>query len=103
MAERSFRTPESLAADAVTRDMLAGFLKSVGFAAVSDRRTRHGSVMSQTLSATSPNGESLVMSVRLCWRFGRGKGDNYYDGPGFPRNFETSPVQYRATLRAPPC
>ena len=61
---RSFRNPESLEAERVTRDMLAEFLKLRGFGVLADDRVRNG----QTIVATDPKGDQLTMRVRLCWR-----------------------------------
>jgi len=68
MSPREFRTPESHYAEQVTRNMIEGFLMERGFSDVHDVRKMHGTVESQTISATSPSGKKLVMRVRLCWR-----------------------------------
>ncbi len=69
---RQFRTPESLAAEQATRDMLPAFLNSRGFGDVTDDRERNG----QTIVATTPGGERLKMRVRLCWRRQGGSRDS---------------------------
>jgi hypothetical protein len=63
-APRSFRTPESMAAEQVTRAMLPEFLERRGFTDVENVAIRNG----QTLNATDPAGQKLAMRVRLCWR-----------------------------------
>lgn len=79
MSGRAFRTPESYQAEHITRDMLAGFLASRGFADVRDERKSHGKTESQTLHATTPEGGRLAMRVRLCWRrTNRGSGKATY-------------------------
>lgn len=65
---REFRTPESYIAERITRDMLKRFLEERGFSPVHDVRKAAGKSESQVISATSPDGEHLVMWVRLCWR-----------------------------------
>ncbi len=64
---RAFRRPESYAAERVTRDMLTDFLRGRGFQDVRQDRRRHGQTESQTIHATTPDGELLAMRVRLCW------------------------------------
>ena len=79
MSNRDFRTPESYAAERITRDMLADFLRSVGFWDVRDDRKPYGKTESQTIHATTPNGERLTMRVRLCWhRTGEWSRNNTY-------------------------
>ncbi|MBI1912953.1 MAG: HNH endonuclease [Deltaproteobacteria bacterium] len=68
MSTRDFRTPESYYAERVTRDLIEGFLSERGFNNIRDERKFHGKVESQTIHATSPEGKSLVIKVRLCWR-----------------------------------
>lgn len=68
MSDRAFRTPESFYAESVTREMLVDFLSERGFTDVHDNRKFHGKVESQTIDATAPTGERLVIRVRLCWR-----------------------------------
>jgi 5-methylcytosine-specific restriction enzyme A len=64
MATRTFRRPESLEQEAVTRDMVTRFLVARGFIDVEDVRERNG----QTVRATSPAGMRVVARVKLCWR-----------------------------------
>ena len=79
MSNRDFRTPESYAAERISRDMLADFLRSMGFRDVRDDRKPYGKTESQTIHATTPNGERLTMRVRLCWhRTGEGSRNNTY-------------------------
>ncbi|RII24985.1 MAG: endonuclease [Geobacter sp.] len=68
MSDRAFRTPESFYAESVTREMLVDYLTERGFTDVQDNRKFHGKVESQTIHATAPTGERLVIRVRLCWR-----------------------------------
>jgi 5-methylcytosine-specific restriction protein A len=68
MNNREFRTTESYEAERVTRDMLPGYIRRLGFTDVRDVRRSHGRTESQTIHATMPNGEPLAMRVRLCWR-----------------------------------
>ena len=64
MADRAFRTRESIDFERETRDRIPDFLAELGCRAVTD--TRSGN--SQTIGATLPNGEHVVMRVKLCWR-----------------------------------
>lgn len=68
MRPRPFRTRDSYEAEAVTRDMVAGYLRDLGFQNVSDERRRFGLNQSQMLIATSASGAQLRMQVKLCWR-----------------------------------
>lgn len=71
MATRSFRKPESLAQERITRDMIPSFLTSRGFTDIEDLRERNG----QTVRAVTPSGIPVVARVKLCWRRG-GDGRN---------------------------
>ncbi len=64
MSERAFRTSDSLAAEARTRAMLSGFLSQRGFVGIVDRREGNR----QAIDGTTPGGDQVRMSVRLCWR-----------------------------------
>lgn len=64
MADRAFRTSDSLVAEKRTRALLQTFLEERGFTDVDDRR----SGKRQAIAAVSPEGAQLLMSVRLCWR-----------------------------------
>jgi 5-methylcytosine-specific restriction protein A len=66
MGERTFRRPESLAQERITRDMVAQFLVARGCTRVEDLRERNG----QTIRAVLPNGTAVVARVKLCWRRG---------------------------------
>ncbi len=68
MCPRAFRTPESYNAEHITRGMIESFLIERGFSNVKDERKFHGKVESQTIHATTPDGEKVVIKVRLCWR-----------------------------------
>ncbi len=68
MSKRDFRTHESYVAERTTRGMLPNFLQERGFREVRDVRRDLGKTQSQTISAVAPDGERLVMRVRLCWR-----------------------------------
>lgn len=68
LEKRSFRTPESIAAEEVTRAAVVGLLERHGFWDINDRQTRHGTAVSQVVTARSSSGEQFTMHVRLCWR-----------------------------------
>lgn len=68
MSDRDFRTADSYEAERITRDMLADYLRNRGFHDLRDDRKHHGKTQSQTIHATTPDGERLAMQVRLCWR-----------------------------------
>ena len=64
MTDRPFRRPESYESERVTRRLLPNFLTQRGFRIISDRPERNG----QTIVMTTPEGHSLTMRIRLCWR-----------------------------------
>lgn len=66
MANRPFRTRESIVAEQVTRRMVLEYLRDRGFSIDADRRVRNG----QTIEAVTPHGEAISMRVKLCWRRG---------------------------------
>lgn len=65
---RSFRGPESIAAEALTRDAIAPFLNSRGFIVTEDERLVAGDAIQQFVTAQSPDGQMIKTRVRLCWR-----------------------------------
>lgn len=65
---RQFRTSESLAEEAVTRNAIAPFLSQRGYRVLDDRRTQAGTAISQFVRVQGPDGAELQMRVRLCWR-----------------------------------
>jgi 5-methylcytosine-specific restriction protein A len=75
-SKRAFRTPESLDAEAVSRDAVAPFLISRGFNVEEDHRTKTGTAVSQIVTAIDPNGKRIKMRVRLCWRWDRQQKSN---------------------------
>lgn len=66
--QRAFRSDESLAEDAVTRDSIAPFLSACGYSLLRDQRTQTGTAIAQFLRVQAPDGQMLQMRVRLCWR-----------------------------------
>lgn len=66
MADRVFRTKESLDEEQITRAMIAPFLRARGYTIESDLRVRNG----QTIAALSLDGARIVARVKLCWRRG---------------------------------
>jgi 5-methylcytosine-specific restriction protein A len=71
MSDRPFRRPESLLAEQVTRGMVLVFLQDRGFQIDGDARVRNG----QTITARAPDGSSVAMRVKLCWRRGSDRRD----------------------------
>jgi len=65
---RAFRGPDSLAAEAMTRDAVAPFLAERGFKVLEDQRNVTGTATEQFVVALAPDGQDLKMRVRLCWR-----------------------------------
>jgi 5-methylcytosine-specific restriction protein A len=65
---RQFRTSESLAEEAVTRNAIAPFLSGRGYQILDDRRIQAGTAISQFVRVQGPDGTELQMRVRLCWR-----------------------------------
>lgn len=73
--KRPFRTTESFKFEKASRDAVAPFLKSRGISVLAEQRPGN----SQIISATMPNGSSVRMRVRLCWRRdGRKARENKY-------------------------
>jgi 5-methylcytosine-specific restriction protein A len=68
MALRDFRKAPSLAAERVSRNLIAGFLTAKGFQVTKDDQKKIGNAISQTVHATSTDGKQLRMRVKLCWR-----------------------------------
>ncbi|MBY0437605.1 MAG: HNH endonuclease [Burkholderiales bacterium] len=76
---RAFRSPESLAAEAMTRDAVVPFLAERGFKVVEDQRKVTGTATEQFVVALAPDGQNIKMRVRLCWRRdGRKPGERQY-------------------------
>ena len=67
-ASRPFRGPDSISAEALTRDAVVRFLRSRGFTEVVDNRKVAGTAVSQAVTARTPEGQLIKMRVRLCWR-----------------------------------
>lgn len=68
LEKRPFRTPESISAEEVTRAAVVGLLERHGFTDINDRQTRHGTAVSQVVTARTGSGQRVTMHVRLCWR-----------------------------------
>jgi len=65
---RLFRKPESLLAERITRDAIAPFLRDRGFTVFEDIRHKTGTAESQALMVRSPDGATMKLHARLCWR-----------------------------------
>ena len=68
MAQRQFRSDDSLKAEAETRDAVAPLLRRHAFIVDADTRTARGTAVSQVLSVHRGNDDPITMHVRLCWR-----------------------------------
>lgn len=68
MEKREFRKAPSLAAERVSRGLIAGFLSSRGYLVTEDAQKMVGAAITQTVYATSPGGQPLGIRVKLCWR-----------------------------------
>ncbi|VWC19165.1 hypothetical protein BAR24066_05710 [Burkholderia arboris] len=66
---RVFRSTESLAEEAVTRDAVGPFLAARGYQVLHDERKQTGTAVSQFVRVRAPDGLTLQMRVRLCWRW----------------------------------
>ncbi|WP_081052226.1 HNH endonuclease signature motif containing protein [Burkholderia vietnamiensis] len=66
--QRVFRSTESLAEEAVTRDAIAPFLAARGYQVLHDKRKQMGTAISQFVRVRGDDGLELQMRVRLCWR-----------------------------------
>ncbi|MEX5509223.1 HNH endonuclease [Pseudomonas paralactis] len=69
-APRVFRGPESIAAEALSREALAPFLNDRGYTVFADERVSSGDAVQQFVSVRAPDGQKLKIRVRLCWRRG---------------------------------
>ncbi|MCE5981973.1 HNH endonuclease [Pseudomonas sp. LF19] len=69
-APRVFRGPESIAAEALSRDAIPPFLNDRGYTVIADERIPSGRAVQQFVSVRSPDGQELKIRVRLCWRRG---------------------------------
>lgn len=99
MSNRDFRTPESYTAEHITRNKLIDFFRNRGFGEVQDVRKSHGMTESQTVHATAPDGERLVMRIRLCWRrTGHGPHENTYSAAQLRAKVKDN--DWEGTLRA---
>ncbi|MCA8157755.1 HNH endonuclease signature motif containing protein [Burkholderia contaminans] len=65
---RVFRSTESLAEEAVTRNAVGPFLAARGYQVLHDKRKQTGTAVSQFVRVRTPDGLTLQMRVRLCWR-----------------------------------
>lgn len=68
MAQRQFRSDDSLKAETETRDAVSPLLRRHGFIVDAETRTVRGTAVSQVLSARRGGDEPITMHVRLCWR-----------------------------------
>lgn len=62
-----FRSPESFATESKSRELLAPFLTGRGFNVLADNRSKTGTAVSQTVIATTAEGESMRARVKFCW------------------------------------
>ncbi len=69
-AKREFRGADSIAAEELTRDAIAPFLNSRGYAVLNDERHKTGTAVQQFISVRAPDGQVMKVRVRLCWRRG---------------------------------
>jgi hypothetical protein len=74
MGERPFRRHESLRAERLTWEIIPHFLRARGFTGICEERVQNG----QTIYATSPDGEDLVLRTRVCWREDEIRGERPY-------------------------
>lgn len=64
MAQRAFRTQESIDFEQDTRARVPDFLAELGCSGISEARSGN----SQTIAATLPTDQQIVARVKLCWR-----------------------------------
>lgn len=74
MGERRFRGEESLRAERLTWELVPHFLRARGYTGIRDERIQNG----QTIHATAPGGDALVMRTRICWREDDVRGERPY-------------------------
>jgi len=68
MEKRAFRTPDSIQAERFTRPMVGPLLLSKGYTNVTDSYDPAKRSQGQTIQAIDPNGHSVHIRVKLCWR-----------------------------------
>lgn len=79
MAQRPFRTEQSVAAELATRRRVEPLLERHGFAVTGRRWREQGIAITQILDAVRGEGPPLRVHVRLCWRRdGRNASENLY-------------------------
>lgn len=72
MANRPFRSAESLRLEVQARDFIKPFLESRGVVVLEDRRRTTGTATAHSISATLSSGELVLIKVKLCWNSDRG-------------------------------
>lgn len=70
MAQRPFRTEESLAAELATRRRVPSLLERHGFAITGGSWVQNGIAITQVIEARRGGWPPIRMHVRLCWRRG---------------------------------
>lgn len=71
MANRPFRSDESLRLEAQARDFIKPFLESRGIVVLEDRRRITGTATAHSISAHLSTGELVLIKVKLCWNRNR--------------------------------
>lgn len=79
MAQRAFRTNESIAAELATRRRVEPLLERHGFAVIGRSWREQGIAITQIIQATYGDAPSMRIHVRLCWRRdGRHRNEHLY-------------------------
>ncbi len=95
--KRAFRTETSYAVERVARDAVVPFLRSRGFIVDEAQRAWTTPGQSQIVQAVAPDGESMRIRVRLCWRRdGRNDRESQYSAAQLAA--KTRPGGWNATL-----
>jgi len=71
LANRPFRSAESLRLEAQARDFIKPFLESRGVVVLQDRRRTTGTATAHSVSAQLSSGELVLIKVKLCWNRNR--------------------------------
>jgi 5-methylcytosine-specific restriction protein A len=64
---RAFRSPESLAEEAITRNLIISFLQECGFTRLRDQRRGGSTATQQIVFAQDPDSRSVGILVRCVW------------------------------------
>lgn len=68
MTKQAFRSPESIAAELATRNRVVPLLERHGYTVTPEPWVKHGSAITQMMTAQRDGDQPMRIHVRLCWR-----------------------------------